>query len=109
MIRGSHRLALTLKRVGEKIKSDFLFHRLRLSLMLALIVAFGWVLSSLLRRTPRLKDQMAPLSGIRWKLEQVGGLLGPILSTCPAAALFLCSLSLALAVSSAVILVNVDR
>lgn len=67
--------------------------------MLALIAAFGWVLSSLLRPTPQLKDQMAPLSGIQWKLGQVGGLLGPILSTCPAVELFLCLLNLALAVS----------
>lgn len=67
--------------------------------MLALIAAFGWVLSSLSRRTPQLKDLMAPLSGKQWKLEQVAGLLGPILSTCPAVALFLCSLSQVLAVS----------
>jgi hypothetical protein len=74
--------------------------------MLALIVAFGWVLNSHLRHTPQLKDPMAPLNGIQWKLGQVGGLLGPILSTCPAVELFLCLLNLALAVSICDILFN---
>lgn len=67
--------------------------------MLAHIAAFGWVLSSLLRHTPRLKEPMALLNGKQWKLEQVVGLLGLTLSTCPAVALFLCLLNLALAVS----------
>lgn len=93
-------VSLNVKKTSmEILNKNFLLFRLRLSPMLALIAAFGWVLSSLLRRTPLLKDLMAPLSGKQWKLEQVGGLLGLILSTCPAVALFLCSSSLVLAVS----------